>query len=69
LFINLIIIYLIIYFIIATSAPIERIFSGGVDLIAPKRCAMKGNTIRECMCLKNWWKNGFCKDSNIVTED
>ena len=40
----------------ATSVPVERIFSGGTDLISIKRCGLKANTIRACMCLKSWWK-------------
>lgn len=43
----------------ATSAPIERIFSGGTDLVTQKRCSMKEGTIHESMCLKNWLKFGF----------
>jgi len=41
----------------ATSVPIERIFSGGVDLITPTRSKLSADTIRACMCLKEWWKN------------
>lgn len=41
----------------ATSVPIERIFSGGVDLITPTRNKLNADTIRACMCLKEWWKN------------
>jgi hypothetical protein len=40
----------------ATSVPIERIFSGGTDLITPTRCSLSEETIRSCMCLKSWWK-------------
>ena len=38
----------------ATSAPAERAFSGGVDLITNKRGSLKGDTIRACMCLSSW---------------
>jgi hypothetical protein len=38
----------------ATSVPVERVFSGGTDLIAAKRCSLKADTIRACMCLKSW---------------
>ena len=38
----------------ATSTPIERDFSGGKDLVAPKRGALSPETIHECMCLKAW---------------
>jgi hypothetical protein len=43
----------------ATSAPIERIFSGETDLVTQRRCSLKGETIHEAMCLKNWLKAGF----------
>lgn len=45
--------------IFATSALIERVFSGGTDLVTQRRCSLKGNTIHEAMCLKNWLKTGF----------
>jgi len=51
----------ILLIIIATSAPVERIFSGGTDLIVQKRCSLKDKTIQEVMCLKGWWKLGFGK--------
>jgi len=38
----------------ATSVPVERAFSGGADLISVKRCSLKADTIRACMCLKSW---------------
>jgi len=38
----------------ATSAPIERVFSSGRDLVSSKRGALDPETIRECMCLKAW---------------
>ena len=37
----------------ATSVPVERVFSGGNDLIAAKKCSLKADTIRACMCLKS----------------
>jgi hypothetical protein len=40
--------------IIATSVPIERVFSGGTDLINQRRCSLEPKTIRICMCLKSW---------------
>jgi hypothetical protein len=43
----------------ATSAPVERIFSGGTDLVAQRRCSLKGETIHEAMCLKSWLKSGL----------
>ena len=53
----------LLVFSTATSVPVERVFSGGADLIAPKRCSLGGDVIRACMCLKSWWniknKNNF----------
>ncbi|CAB4431869.1 unnamed protein product [Rhizophagus irregularis] len=51
----------------ATSAPVERIFSSGTDLVTQKRCSLKGETIRELMCLKSWWKIGF--NEPIIIKD
>jgi hypothetical protein len=44
------------FFFLATSAPVERIFSGGTDLVVSKRCSLKDETIHKCMCLKGWLK-------------
>lgn len=44
------------YLLIATSVPIERIFSGGRDLISHRRCKLNPSSITACICLKNWWK-------------
>jgi hypothetical protein len=48
---------LILFFDIltATSVPIERVFSGGADLVTHKRCSLGGDVIRACMCLKSWF--------------
>ncbi|EXX56617.1 hypothetical protein RirG_214540 [Rhizophagus irregularis DAOM 197198w] len=51
----------------ATSAPVERIFSGGTDLVVQKRCSLKKSTIRETMCLKGWWKSGV--GGSIIIND
>ena len=40
----------------ATGAPVERVFSGGADLVRPKRGSLSENSVRECMCLKSWGK-------------
>jgi hypothetical protein len=40
----------------ATGVPVERIFSGGTDLVQPKRGALRRDTIQACMCLKSWLK-------------
>jgi hAT family C-terminal dimerisation region len=40
----------------ATGAPAERVFSGGTDLVQPKRGSLKRDTVRACMCLKSWLK-------------
>src|SRR5438045_8069479 len=37
--------------------PVERIFSGGTDLVVQKRCSLKDETIQKVMCLKGWWKS------------
>ncbi len=41
----------------SSSVAVERDFSDGADLITPERCALLPETIRACMCLKNWFKN------------
>lgn len=51
--------YKLFYSISATSATVERIFSGGTDLVAQRRCSLQGETIQEFMCLKGWWKSGL----------
>jgi hypothetical protein len=38
----------------ATSAPAERMFSCGADLVATKRGSLNEETIRACMCLDSW---------------
>ncbi len=40
----------------ATSTAIEREFSGGTDLIVPKRSSLKPNAIRKALCTKSWIK-------------
>lgn len=40
----------------SSSVPVERDFSGGVDLVTPTRCSLKPETIRACMCLKSWFR-------------
>jgi len=42
--------------ILGTSVPVERIFSGGIDLITKRRCSLGKETIQACMCMKNWIK-------------
>ena len=54
-----------IYFFIASSAPVERIFSGGTDLVVQKRCSLKDKAIQEVMCLKGWWKSGLGRSITI----
>lgn len=41
----------------STSVAVERDFSEGANLITPERCSLLPETIRACMCLKNWLKN------------
>jgi hypothetical protein len=38
----------------ATSAPAERVFSGGADLITKKRGSLREDAIEACTCLKSW---------------
>jgi hAT family C-terminal dimerisation region len=38
----------------ATSAPAERVFSGGVDLVPDKRGSLDEETIRMSLCLDSW---------------
>jgi hypothetical protein len=38
----------------ATGAPVERVFSGGADLVSPKRGCLAADTIRASLCLKSW---------------
>ena len=38
----------------ATGAPVERVFSGGTDLVQPKRGSLSENSVHVCMCLKSW---------------
>jgi hypothetical protein len=40
----------------ATSAPVERVFSGGTDIVQPKRRSMNGGTIGTSLSLKSWLK-------------
>ena len=40
---------------------VERIFSGGGDLITKRRSSLKKDTIRACMCIKNWIKDSISK--------
>lgn len=41
----------------ATSVPVEREFSRGVDLVVHTRHLLKPSTITASMCLKSWWKH------------
>jgi hAT family C-terminal dimerisation region len=36
------------------GAPVERVFSGGTDLVQPKRGSLSEDSVRACMCLKSW---------------
>ena len=38
----------------ATSASVERAFSGAKRLVSSDRCSLKANTIEACMCLRSW---------------
>ena len=54
--ITMVIMKLIFYLLQGTSTSVERIFSGGSDLITKKRNGLKKDTIRACMCMKYWIK-------------
>lgn len=43
----------------ATSAPCERVFSGGADLVTASRSSLSGENIRRTMCLKYWLRAKF----------
>ena len=38
----------------ASSAPVERVFSTGQDILTKKRNRLKPSTFREIILLKNW---------------
>jgi hypothetical protein len=38
-----------------SSAPCERIFSAGADLVTGTRNRLNSESIQACMCLKGWW--------------
>jgi len=61
---NVILMSKIIYSFLATSASVERIFSGGTDLVTQRRCSLQGETIQKFMCLKGWWKSGLGDQEN-----
>jgi hypothetical protein len=46
-------------YLIATSAPAERIFSSEADVITYDRARLAPETVRAVMCLKHWYKSGF----------
>ena len=48
---------------LATSASVERIFSGGTDLVVQRRCSLHSETIQEFMYLSGWWKSGLGKQN------
>jgi len=41
----------------STSAPAERAFSKGADLVSAKRASLSAESIRVCMCLQNWMQH------------
>jgi hypothetical protein len=38
----------------ATSVPVERVFSGGADLVTNKRGSLSEDTIQGCVCASGW---------------
>ena len=49
----------------ATSAPSERVFSQGGDIVTKKRNRLSGERIRELLCLKDW---GVIKGKDLDSE-
>jgi hypothetical protein len=41
----------------STSAPAERAFSKGSDLVSAKRASLSAESIRACMCLQSWMQH------------
>ena len=50
----------------ATSAPSERVFSVGSDIVTKKRNRLTGDSVRMIMCLKDW---GIIPDEETVDEE
>lgn len=46
-----------------TSVPSERRFSASGDMISPKRNRLAADTIRATMCLHDWWKVDYAKET------
>jgi hypothetical protein len=47
-----------IFYLVATSAPAERIFSSAADVITYDRASLAPETVRAVMCLKHWFRSG-----------
>ena len=47
-----------IFYLVATSAPAERIFSSAADVITYDRASLAPKTVRAVMCLKHWFRSG-----------
>lgn len=43
----------------SSSVAVERDFSDGSHLVTQERCSLLPETIRACLCLKNWFKYGL----------
>ena len=50
----------------ATSAPSERVFSSGGDIVTQKRNRLTRNSVRMIVCLKAW---GIIQDEDLVEEE
>jgi hypothetical protein len=46
-------------YLIATSAPAERIFSSAADVITYERASLSPKTVQAIMCLKHWYRSGI----------
>lgn len=47
-----------IFYLVATSALAERIFSSAADVITYDRASLAPETVRAVMCLKHWFRSG-----------
>ena len=50
------------YNCIASSVPVERIFSNSGQLVSKERARLTDNTIRMSMCLKSWWNSDYLSE-------
>jgi hypothetical protein len=53
----------------ATSAPSERVFSAGSDIVTKKRNRLAPGTVRELLCLRDWGIYEVAEDNDSEGED